>query len=178
MEARPPELIEATVAKLLPAACRENVLGDLHERYRATAHYIIDALRAVPFVVASQSRRNFRSDLLWAEAWVLQIGYSFNSYNGQILLPAWILIGLTPLAFRILDAYVPPDSATLRQIYVKSAMATSFAFVIGFLSNKLGLGPIPQRLLARRQAERTSNMEWMHYPDCPICCISSCSCVV
>src|SRR5215468_5891670 len=98
METRPPKLIEAIVAKLLPPACRENVLGDLHERYTSTAHYILDALRAVPFVVTSQSRRNFRSDLLMGEAFTLQIGYAFkwqsDPYNGQILLPAWILIGL------------------------------------------------------------------------------------
>jgi hypothetical protein len=89
------------------------VLGDLHERCTSTAHYILDALRAVPFVVASQSRRNFRSELVLGEAWTLQIGYAFNwqgdPYNGQILLPAWILIGFTLLALRIFDAYAPPD---------------------------------------------------------------------
>src|SRR5215468_8543142 len=107
METRPPKLIEAIVAKLLPPACRENVLGDLRERCTSTPHYILDALRAVPFVVTSQSRRNFHSELLMGEAFTLQIGYAWQSdpYNGPTLLPAWILIGLTLLALRILDAY-------------------------------------------------------------------------
>ena len=156
METRPPKLIEAIVAKLLPPACRENVLGDLHERYTSTAHYILDALRAVPFVVTSQSRRNFRSDLLMGEAFTLQIGYAFewqsDPYNGQILLPAWILIGLTLLALRILDAYAPPDSATQRQIHVKTGMAISFALAIAFVSTELGLGLIPERFLTLNHA--------------------------
>jgi hypothetical protein len=57
MEARPHPLIEGIVARFLPPACREHVLGDLHERYVSTGQYVWDAARTVPFAVWGQIRR-------------------------------------------------------------------------------------------------------------------------
>ena len=37
MRLRPSKTAEAIVALFLPPACREEVLGDLHERYRSSA---------------------------------------------------------------------------------------------------------------------------------------------
>jgi hypothetical protein len=35
--------MEALVGLLTPPACRDHVLGDLHERYSSPAQYLVDA---------------------------------------------------------------------------------------------------------------------------------------
>src|SRR5262245_11609321 len=57
MEAGPHPLVEGVVARLLPPACREPVLGDLYERSQSTRQYVWDAARTVPFAVWAQVRR-------------------------------------------------------------------------------------------------------------------------
>jgi hypothetical protein len=49
--------LEALVAPLIPKACREEVLGDLHERNSTSVRYVLDALRTMPLVIASRIRR-------------------------------------------------------------------------------------------------------------------------
>src|SRR5437016_2809889 len=41
----PSKAAEAIVAVFVPPACREEVLGDLHERYSSPRQYALDALR-------------------------------------------------------------------------------------------------------------------------------------
>ena len=53
----PPKIIETIAGLLLPRACREQVLGDLHERYVPPFQYTLDVVRTLPFAVASQIRR-------------------------------------------------------------------------------------------------------------------------
>jgi hypothetical protein len=60
METRPPRLIEAIIERLVPPASRESVLGDWNERYASTPEYVLRALSALPFLVASQIRRTFK----------------------------------------------------------------------------------------------------------------------
>jgi hypothetical protein len=54
-----PSRLEALVAPLIPRACREEVLGDLHERNPAgdCNVFLRDALLTVPQVIASRIRR-------------------------------------------------------------------------------------------------------------------------
>lgn len=53
----PPRFIERLVGILLPPACREEVLGDLCERYQDVVQYCLEALFTVPMVIASRIRR-------------------------------------------------------------------------------------------------------------------------
>jgi len=57
MHSGPSKTAEAIVAIFVPPACREEVLGDLHERYRSPGQYAMDAVRTVPFVVYSRILR-------------------------------------------------------------------------------------------------------------------------
>ena len=57
MPAGPPTLVERFVAILLPVKVREEVLGDLHERYQSVPQYLAEALRTVPLVLVSRIRR-------------------------------------------------------------------------------------------------------------------------
>ncbi len=50
-------LIERWVRRLTPPACREEVLGDLAERCASPREYLHDAVRTLPFVIASRLRR-------------------------------------------------------------------------------------------------------------------------
>jgi len=54
----PPELAENLVGWFLPPACREEVLGDLCERYENVIQYALGAATVVPRVILSQIRRN------------------------------------------------------------------------------------------------------------------------
>jgi hypothetical protein len=53
VEAGPSPLIEALVGACLPPSRREDVLGDLCERYRSRLAYLRDAIAIVPGVTAS-----------------------------------------------------------------------------------------------------------------------------
>ena len=53
----PSRFAEAVVGLLLPPACREHVLGDLHERYQSPQQYWPEAIRTVPLVILSRIRR-------------------------------------------------------------------------------------------------------------------------
>ena len=68
METGPPALIESIVRLLTPPASREHVLGDLCERYRSPGQYVRDAVRTVPFVLASRIRRTSSAPVLASQA--------------------------------------------------------------------------------------------------------------
>lgn len=54
---RPPHLLEVAVGLLLPASRRDDVLGDLHERYVSVFYYLLDASQVVPIVAISDALR-------------------------------------------------------------------------------------------------------------------------
>jgi hypothetical protein len=69
--------LEALVAPLIPSACREEVLGDLHER-NPTGDcnvYLRDAILTVPLVIASRIRRT--SDLRQLSMYAVVLYFSF-----------------------------------------------------------------------------------------------------
>jgi len=53
----PPRFLVFLVKLLLPRACREHVLGDLHERYTSPLGYLRDAASVVPAEIIGQIRR-------------------------------------------------------------------------------------------------------------------------
>jgi hypothetical protein len=57
MRSSPSKAAEAIVAVLLPPACRDEVLGDLHERYRSSLQYGWEAFHTIPLVIISRIRR-------------------------------------------------------------------------------------------------------------------------
>jgi hypothetical protein len=65
---RPPALLEAIAAWMLPSAYREHVLGDLSERYQSPSKYILDALSTIPRLIISQVRRTWDGALIAIEA--------------------------------------------------------------------------------------------------------------
>jgi hypothetical protein len=67
---------EAIVAILLPPACREEVLGDFHERYVSPAQYVFDAIRTVPLIILSRIRRTADPQVLLMHAFALYVSFA------------------------------------------------------------------------------------------------------
>jgi hypothetical protein len=57
MPPRPSRRLETFVGLWIPPACREEVLGDLHEKYSGPWQYVSLAMCVVPFVILSRIRR-------------------------------------------------------------------------------------------------------------------------
>lgn len=64
MPSGPPKLLENLARLIIPPACREEVLGDLHERYRSPAQYLGDLIATVPFLIVSRIVRTTDLQLL------------------------------------------------------------------------------------------------------------------
>ncbi|MBS1854164.1 MAG: ATP-dependent metallopeptidase FtsH/Yme1/Tma family protein [Acidobacteria bacterium] len=86
------------MALLLPPACREEVLGDLHERFRSPAAYALDALRTVPLVILSRIRRTADPGILLMQALALYLAFLAAA---RLAAPSLIQdqLGLPRLAF-------------------------------------------------------------------------------
>jgi hypothetical protein len=96
--------MEGVVEFLIPPASREAVAGDLRELYSSPRQYGMAALRTLPFIIASQARRNANLPLL--------------ALQGVFLFACLISLGLPPakadfftllaiLALLLRDAYQP-----------------------------------------------------------------------
>lgn len=123
METRPPKLIESIIGRLVPAACRENVLGDWNERYTSAPAYIIRALYTLPFLVSSRIRRTFKLERAVSEAVLLYIAYAVQFIarpaslsRQEVFLPVLIAVGTFLLALVLADAYADPEGDPVRQI--------------------------------------------------------------
>nr|TFG54543.1 MAG: hypothetical protein E4H34_02400 [Hyphomicrobiales bacterium] len=71
MEARPPELMARAAHFLIPSAMREEICGDLCERYKSPLQYIKEVFSMLPHLIAGQIRRNTNLSLLGVQAFLL-----------------------------------------------------------------------------------------------------------
>lgn len=118
MASGPPKTFETLVAVVIPPACREEVLGDLHERYSSTAQYGLDAARTVPLVILSRIHRTADSRALLIQAFAFYASFLAAAWlNGAALLrdQGGLLRLAVPAAAAMLgvilgDAYASPGS--------------------------------------------------------------------
>jgi hypothetical protein len=144
MEARPHPLVEAFIGRLLPPACREHVLGDLHERYVSASQYVHDVVRTIPFAIWGQIRRTSSAPLAIAEAGVVYVAFlsalglfdhsvvsnssaplraaipALAALAGVVLRDAWIGRRPRPNALTAADAVLGIACAALPQILLVS----------------------------------------------------------
>jgi hypothetical protein len=120
VEARPPALIDRAVRLLIPPASREAVVGDLWERYASPLQYVGEALRILPYLIASQIRRNSNIPLLGIAAFTLFVGFSgFAAGAGASDVPRWlralipVIAALAGLVLR--DAYRGSETRPARR---------------------------------------------------------------
>jgi hypothetical protein len=137
MKQAPPKTIEAIVSHLIPPARREDVLGDLHERYRSTAQYLMDAMRTVPHVIVSQIRRTTDRRLVIFEALALYLAFLTVParpggrsliFEPAMLMPLLIPVVVALMALRFIDVYTRSESRTQKGFALQSVMAVALAY--------------------------------------------------
>jgi hypothetical protein len=116
MNSGPSKTAEAIVAVFVPPACREEVLGDLHERYSSSGQYGLDAVRTIPLVIISRIRRTADPQVLLMQAFALYVSFlgaawlkdrTFLSEQRGLLRLA-IPVGMATLGLILEDAYAKP----------------------------------------------------------------------
>lgn len=124
----PPARLERLVLLLIPPAAREAVAGDLWEMYRSPAQYAREALRTVPFVIASQMRRNANLPLLGLQGFL--VFFCFGGFAGPI---AWsyaaVPTGVVLLALLLRAAYQPVARPSPRRA-IREAVLVAFCVVL------------------------------------------------
>lgn len=124
----PPKVVEFLLGVLLPPACRESVLGDLHEGYTSPAQYVRAAASAVPWVIASRIVRTTEPRLLLLEAFALYLAFVTSArfaagpkflelWNAYIRLALPVVAAL--FAMVLVDAYTSTEK---RLFYVPAAI--------------------------------------------------------
>jgi hypothetical protein len=129
---------ECLVRLLLPPVYREQVLGDLRERYESPAQYFLDAASAIPCVVWSRIRRTTDPAVLLMEALVLYLSFFatawytgpesfFTADNGMARLALPTAVSLA--AFVLVDAYANPKHSWPLKPVLQAALAMVLAFL-------------------------------------------------
>lgn len=142
LNARPPRLLAGIIRRLLPPMVREEVAGDLWERFRSPLHYLLDAAAALPFILASQIRRSTNGALLGLQAFTLfaSLGGFEPTHDGSAvpMSARAALVTLTAIAMMLLrNAYRATDLWTARRalgdmLCVLAAVTLSqIAFLLG-----------------------------------------------
>jgi hypothetical protein len=116
MHSGPSKTAEAIVAVFVPPACRQEVLGDLHERYRSSCQYGLDALRTIPLVIISRIRRTADPQVLLMQAVALYASFLGAAWlkDRAFLSAQWGLLrlaipaGMAMLGLILEDTYAKP----------------------------------------------------------------------
>jgi hypothetical protein len=104
MPSGPSKTLETLAGLLIPPACREEVLGDLHERYKSPGRYLFDAASTAPFVLLSRMRRTTEAQVLIMEALLLYAAFLVSAwhYDSALMKEQWALAGLAiPAGFML-----------------------------------------------------------------------------
>jgi hypothetical protein len=134
----PARKVEAVLGLLIPPACRQEVLGDLHERYTGPRQYLRDALSAVPCVILSRIRRTTDPQVLLLEAFALYLSFVGVAWLlGQKaflseplgLMRLAIPTAVVLLALVLADAYADPAKRSPVKPIVQTAFSIGFAFL-------------------------------------------------
>ncbi len=136
----PPPLLERIVLSLIPVAVRETVGGDLCEMYRSPLQYGWQAARALPFVIASQARRNANFPLLGLQGIILLgcFGGLFaiaSPDHGQAY--AIVTTAASLLFLFLLGAYQKQERPSCRRAIMETILLTG---MVGLFFPQLLLG--------------------------------------
>jgi hypothetical protein len=149
---------------LLPSAAREGVLGDLSERYRTPLLYASEALCVMPFLIASQIRRNTNPPALAIIAFLFFV-FCFGGNapsDAASDVPRWLraaiptVAGLIGLVLR--DAYRNAEATPVRRASFDILTAIVFIVVsqVALASLIATAGWSPDWILSLRRAVMTA----------------------
>lgn len=112
MNSGPSKIAEAIVFVLLPPACREEVVGDLHERFKSPLQYAAEALHTVPLVIASRMSRTLDPQALLMQAFALYLSFLGAAWFNDIavLRQRWTLFRLAVPVMMIVIGLILDDT--------------------------------------------------------------------
>lgn len=125
----PPVWLERIAVILIPPRAREAVAGDLCETYVSPRGYAREALRTVPFVIASQARRNLNLPVLMLQAAL--VAFFFGTAAALAFLPLQAVAG----AYR--ESERPCPRRAIRETLVVALTAVLFLQVMGVAATRL-----------------------------------------
>lgn len=141
MHSGPSRIAQAIVSAFVPPACREEVVGDLHERFKSPLQYAGDALHTVPLVIVSRIRRTADPQILLIQAFTFYMSFLGAAWlqDGMLLREQAGLLRLAiPAAMAIVglildDAYANPA----RQSVLSFVRAPLLGLVLALASQEL-----------------------------------------
>jgi len=148
----PPPTLERIVLFCIPPAARETMGGDLCEMYRSPLQYGWQAARALPFVIASQARRNANFPLLGLQGIIL-----LGCFGGLFAIASpgrgrdyAILTTAASLLFLfVLGAYQQQERPSCRRAIIETILLTG---MVGLF--------FPQLLLGLAAVHLATNIWW------------------
>ena len=156
MRSGPSRIAEAIAGVLIPSACREEILGDLHERYTSSIQYAVDLCSTLPLVIVSRMRRAVDPQALTIQAGALYLSFLGAAWLGdrsvfvhrfgfvQLAIPA--VFGVLGLALH--DTYARPGRKPGLRLFRGPLLGVAFALVsqAAFAFDGSNLG-VPQWIL-------------------------------
>jgi hypothetical protein len=117
-----------------PARLPQEVVGDLHERYRS-CQYAIDALLTVPLVILSRIRRTADPQIVLIQAFALYASFLCSAWaqDAALLQARWGLLrlaipaGITLLVVMLEDAYASPGRRSPLSLVRGPVLGLAFA---------------------------------------------------
>ena len=137
MRPAPPKAIETLVGLLIPPACREDVLGDLHERYTCPRQYIVEAACTAPLVIVSGILRTMDTKRFVMEALALYTSFLAAAlqldrtflYEQSGFLRLAIPSAVALVALMLGDAYGNPRKRSTGKPILEAALGVGFALL-------------------------------------------------
>jgi hypothetical protein len=141
MESGPSKIAETIVGYLLPPACREEILGDMRERYRSGWGHFVEALQVVPLVIYSRICRTTDAVVVLMEVACLYTGFvivakwvdpmliSADSGLARLAIPPAVVLAVISLA----DAYSDPQ----RRRPLKPLFAPTLGFAVAYIEQSM-----------------------------------------
>lgn len=134
-------MIEKIVGIFIPPACREEIVGDLRERNEGAQLFLYDALRTVPFVIASRIRRTTDSVVLLMEAFCCYVSFlsvawvtepsMVRKQEGLLQLAIPCAIALVVLV--VADAYADPRKKSVLRPFWSVSLAFACVFLVDLI---------------------------------------------
>jgi hypothetical protein len=136
MESGPSKVAETIAGYLLPPACREEILGDMRERYRSRFGYFLEALHEVPCVIYSRICRTTDAVVALMEAASMYTAFviaakcvdvtllSAQSGFARLAIPPMVVLAVMSVA----DAYSDPQ----RRRPLRPLFAPTLGFAVAY----------------------------------------------
>ena len=141
MESGPSKVAETIAGYLLPPACREEILGDMRERYRSRFGYFLEVLHVVPCVIYSRICRTTDAVVALMEAASMYTAFvisarcvdvtllSAKSGFARLAIPPMVVLAVMSVA----DAYSDPQ----RHWPLRPLFAPTIGFAVAYIEQSM-----------------------------------------